>query len=252
MNNSTQSLSRFHSRIALVTGAASGIGAAIVARFIDEGANVIAWDINLDRLHETAKQYGDRMMAQRVDVRDPEAIDVALTEAVKAMGKLDIVVNAAGLVGPNAPFWTINTEDWNRVININLTGTFQVNRAATPHLLKNKWGRIVNIASVTAKEGPKDIGPYAASKAAIVSLTKSMGKDLAGTGVLVNAIAPALIQTELLAQLTPEYYDAAISRIPLGRAGTLDEVAAMVAWISSDECSFCTGAVFDLSGGRGQ
>ena len=242
---------RFRNKVALVTGGASGIGRAAVDRLVREGANVIVWDIDAAKLDNCRATHADKVLAQKVDVTDHAAIEQAIREAVEQLGRLDIVVNGAGIVGPNGPFWEATPEQWDRVVRINLTGTFLVTRAATPHLLRNGWGRVVNVASVTANEGPKNLGPYAATKAGVVGLTKSMGKDLAGTGVLVNAITPALIATELLQQLTPEYYAAALSRIPLGRAGTLDEVAALITWLCSDECSFSTGACFDLSGGRG-
>lgn len=242
---------RFRNKVALVTGGASGIGRAAVDRLVREGASVIVWDIDAAKLDNCRATHANKVLAQKVDVTDHAAVEQAMCEAMEQLGRLDIVVNGAGIVGPNGPFWEATPEQWDRVVRINLTGTFLVTRAATPHLLRNGWGRVVNVASVTANEGPKNLGPYAATKAGVVGLTKSMGKDLAGTGVLVNAITPALIATELLQQLTPEYYAAALSRIPLGRAGTLDEVAALITWLCSDECSFSTGACFDLSGGRG-
>ncbi|HAJ13473.1 MAG TPA: 3-oxoacyl-ACP reductase [Comamonadaceae bacterium] len=242
---------RFRERVALVTGGASGIGQAVVDRLVQEGARVAIWDINGDKLARCQQRHGDRVMVQTVDVGDAAAVEAAMAETVARWQRLDILVNGAGIVGPNGPFWEAEVAQWERVVRINLTGSFLVSRAATPHLQRNGWGRIVNIASVTANEGPKNLGPYAATKAGVVGLTKSMGKDLAGSGVLVNAITPALIATELLEQLTPEYMAAALARIPLGRPGTLDEAAALVTWLCSEECSFSTGATYDLSGGRG-
>lgn len=242
---------RFRERLALVTGGASGIGRAVVDRLVQEGARVAIWDINGDKLARCQQRHGDRVMVQTVDVGDAAAVEAAMAETVARWQRLDILVNGAGIVGPNGPFWEAEVAQWERVVRINLTGSFLVSRAATPHLQRNGWGRIVNIASVTANEGPKNLGPYAATKAGVVGLTKSMGKDLAGSGVLVNAITPALIATELLEQLTPEYMAAALARIPLGRPGTLDEAAALVTWLCSEECSFSTGATYDLSGGRG-
>lgn len=242
---------RFRERVALVTGGASGIGRAVVDRLVQEGARVAIWDINGDKLARCQQRHGDRVMVQTVDVGDAAAVEAAMAETVARWQRLDILVNGAGIVGPNGPFWEAEVAQWERVVRINLTGSFLVSRAATPHLQRNGWGRIVNIASVTANEGPKNLGPYAATKAGVVGLTKSMGKDLAGSGVLVNAITPALIATELLEQLTPEYMAAALARIPLGRPGTLDEAAALVTWLCSEECSFSTGATYDLSGGRG-
>jgi NAD(P)-dependent dehydrogenase (short-subunit alcohol dehydrogenase family) len=242
---------RFEGRVALVTGGASGIGRAVVDRLVREGGRVIVWDVDAGKLQSCREAHRDAVLAQQVDVTDNGAIQGALAEAVGRFGRLDIVVNGAGIVGPNGPFWEATPEQWSRVMRINLDGTFLVTRAACQHLVARGWGRVVNIASVTANEGPRNLGPYAASKAGVVGLTKSMGKDLAGTGVLVNAVTPALIATELLQQLTPEYHAAALSRIPLGRAGTLDEAAALVTWLCSEECAFSTGAEFDLSGGRG-
>lgn len=242
---------RFKERVALVTGGASGIGLAVVDRLVREGARVAVWDIDGGKLARCHERHGDRVLAQAVDVGDAAAVETAMAETMARWQRLDILVNGAGIVGPNGPFWDTPVAQWERVVRINLNGTFLVSRAATPHLQRNGWGRIVNIASVTANEGPKHLGPYAATKAGVVGLTKSMGKDLAGSGVLVNAITPALIATELLAQLTPEYMAAALSRIPLGRPGTLDEAAALVTWLCSEECSFSTGATYDLSGGRG-
>ncbi|MFT3719203.1 SDR family NAD(P)-dependent oxidoreductase [Pseudorhodoferax sp.] len=242
---------RFEGRVALVTGAASGIGRATVDRLVREGARVLAWDIDAARLDACAGTHGAAVLAQPVDVTDAAAIDTTLAQALPAWGRLDIVVNGAGIVGPNGPFWETTPAQWDRVMQINLRGTFLVARAACQHLVRNGWGRIVNIASVAANEGPKNLSAYAATKAGVVGLTKAMGKDLAGTGVLVNAITPALIATELLQQLTPHYKAAALARIPLGRAGTLDEAAALITWLCSEEASFSTGATFDLSGGRG-
>lgn len=251
MTSSAAVGARFQNKVALVTGGASGIGRAAVDRLVREGARVVVWDIDAAKLDNCHATHTGKVWAQSVDVTDGSAIEKNMREAVEQLGRLDIVINGAGIVGPNGPFWEATPEQWDRVVRINLTGTFLVTRAAAPHLMRNGWGRVVNVASVTANEGPRNLGPYAATKAGVVGLTKSMGKDLAGTGVLVNAITPALIATELLQQLTPEYYAAALSRIPLGRAGTLDEVAALITWLCSDECSFSTGACFDLSGGRG-
>lgn len=242
---------RFEGRAALITGGASGIGRAVVDRLVREQARVIVWDIDAAKLEACTVAHGDRVLTQAVDVTDDAAVQTAFAEAMARMGQLDILVNGAGIVGPNGPFWEATPQQWSRVMRVNLDGTFLVSRAACGPLMKRGWGRIVNVASVTANEGPRNLGPFAASKAGIVGLTKAMGKDLAGSGVLVNAVTPALIATELLSQLTPEYYQAALSRIPLGRAGTLDEAAALITWLCSEECSFSTGAVFDLSGGRG-
>jgi 3-oxoacyl-[acyl-carrier protein] reductase len=242
---------RFAGKVALVTGGASGIGRAVVNRFLSEQAKVIVWDIDAKKIDTCRQELGASGLVQQVDVTLAESIEGALAEAMSHFGQVDIVVNAAGIVGPNGPFWLTTPEEWDRVMSVNVRGTFLVSRAATPHLIQRGWGRIVNMASVAANEGPKNLSAYSSSKGAVVALTKSMGKDLANTGVLVNALTPALIATDLINQLTPEYYAAALSKIPMGRAGTVVEVAAMAAWLCSTECSFSTGACFDLSGGRG-
>lgn len=242
---------RFEGRVALVTGGGAGIGGAVATRLSREGARVIIWDIDEGRMAAIAETLGRQALVRKVDVTDAAAIEQAMAEAISTFGRLDILVNAAGIVGPVGPFWQADEAAFERVMTLNVMGTFLASRAAVPAMIAQRWGRIVNLASVTANEGPKDLAPYAASKAAVVGLTKSMGKDLATSGVLVNAVTPALIATELLNQLTPEYLKAATARIPLGRPGTLDEVAALVTWLCSEECSFSTGAAFDLSGGRG-
>lgn len=242
---------RFANQIALVTGGAAGIGRAAVDRIIAEGGKVVVWDINADKLADCQRVHGDRALCQRVDVTDEKAIGDATEKAILRFHRINILVNGAGIVGPNKPFWDITSSEWVRVIDVNLTSMFLVSRAVHTHIPSDGSGRIINIASVTAKEGPQNLSAYAASKAAIVALTKSMAKDLIKRKISVNAIAPALIATEILAQLTPEYYAAALSRIPMGRPGTLEEAAALITWLCSSECSFSTGAVYDLSGGRG-
>ncbi|MFD0666884.1 SDR family NAD(P)-dependent oxidoreductase [Ramlibacter sp. MAHUQ-53] len=241
---------RFEGRVALVTGGASGMGRATVDRLVAEGARVAVWDIDAARLDAVHGAHGPRVLVQQVDVTDDARVQAAMAQATQHFGRLDILVNGAGIVGDNGPFWDVRRSAWDRILAINLTAALVVSQAALPHL-RRQGGHIVNIASVAANEGPKNIAAYAASKAGLVGLTKSMGKELAGSGVVVNAIAPALVATELLSQLTPEYMQAALARIPMGRAGSLDEAAAMITWMCSQECSFCTGAVFDLSGGRG-
>lgn len=242
---------RFDGRVALVTGGASGIGRAVVDRLINEGARVVVWDLDPSKLQKCAADLGPSVHVQQVDVTQDVRVAEAMQEAMGWAGRLDILVNGAGIVGPGGPFWQVDIAAWEKVMRVNLFGTFIVSKAAVEHMLPNHWGRIVNVASVTANEGPKDLAPYAASKAGVVGLTKSMGKDLAQSGVLVNCVTPALIATELLQQLTPEYMAAALAKIPMGRAGTLQEAAALITWLCSAECSFSTGAVYDLSGGRG-
>jgi 3-oxoacyl-[acyl-carrier protein] reductase len=251
MDSKLATAARFAGRVALVTGGASGIGRAVVDRLVREQGRAIVWDVDDSKLAACQAAHGDAVQTQRVDVTDDAAIQAALATALQRFGQLDIVVNGAGIVGPNGPFWETTPEQWNRVMQVNLSSTFLVSRATCAVLRTRGWGRIVNIASVAANEGPKNLGAYAASKAGVVGLTKSMGKDLAGSGVLVNAVTPALIATDMMKQITPEYYAAALARIPLGRPGTLDEAAALVTWLCSEECSFSTGACYDLSGGRG-
>lgn len=230
-------------RTALVTGAARGIGAACAHRLRSDGCRVIGIDLTMDAMQSVADQF---------DAID--AADVADGAAVAALGQrvgpVDIVVNSAGIVGPNKPTWDISDAEWQQTIDINLGGTFHVLKAFVPDMVDRGWGRIVNIASIAGKEGNPNLAAYSASKAAVIGLTKSIGKELATTGVLVNAIAPAVIATEMNSLNTPEVLDYMISKIPMARTGTVDEVAALVAWLCSDDCSFSTGACYDISGGR--
>lgn len=217
---------------AVVTGGASGLGQAIAERFRACGANVVVWDIS----------GGD----ETVDVRSPESVAAAAAKLDSA----DILVNCAGVAGDNAPLWELPEEEWTRVIDINLNGTYRCCKAIVPIMRKTGKGRIVNVASVAGKEGNPMAAAYGASKGGVITLTKSLGKELADTEIRVNCITPAAIDTPLLGQSTEEFVDYMKSKIPMGRLGRVDEVAAMVAFASSDECSFTTGAVFDLSGGR--
>ncbi|CAM5184738.1 3-oxoacyl-[acyl-carrier-protein] reductase OS=Castellaniella defragrans OX=75697 GN=HNR28_002208 PE=3 SV=1 [Castellaniella defragrans] len=237
-------------RVALVTGGASGIGLAAVERFVHDGARVIVWDIDAVKLRACDERLGAAVLCQKVDVTDEGQVGKALGEAVKRFSRLDIVVNSAGIVGPGARFWEHSLFDWSRVLNLNLTATFIVAKASVPYLLRNGYGRIVNVASIAGKEGNPNQAAYSASKAGVIGLTKTMGKDLAGTNILVNAIAPAAVQSALLAQMSAEQLALVRAKIPMARLGRVDEVAAMIRWLASEECSFSTGAVFDISGGR--
>ncbi len=181
---------------------------------------------------------------------DPASVNAAVAAVVAAWGRLEVLVNNAGIVGPNKPLLEVADDEWARVVSINLNGVFHCCRAAVPHMLTGKWGRVVNIASIAGKEGNPNLAAYSATKAAVIGLTKSLGKELALTAVRVNAIAPAVIETELLQQSTAETREYMVSRIPMGRPGRSEEVAALVSWLASDECSFSTGAVYDISGGR--
>jgi NAD(P)-dependent dehydrogenase (short-subunit alcohol dehydrogenase family) len=230
-------------RTALVTGAARGIGFACAQRLRSSGCRVVGADLAPDALAAVSEQFDE---VHPVDVSDSASVD-ALRNRV---GPVDIVVNSAGIVGPNMPTWLISDAEWSATLDVNLGGTFNVLRAFVPAMIERGWGRIVNIASIAGKEGNPNLAAYSASKAAVIGLTKSIGKELATTGVLVNAIAPAVIATEMNASNTPEVLQYMISKIPMGRTGTVDEVAALVSWLASDECSFSTGACYDISGGR--
>jgi NAD(P)-dependent dehydrogenase (short-subunit alcohol dehydrogenase family) len=239
-------------RNAIVTGGARGIGLAIARRLLQSGASVSLWDVDAMALAQ-AKQELDPLgiiHTATVDVSDAESTEAAVASSVQALGKLDILVNNAGVAGLNAKTWETTPAEWRRVLEINLTGPFLCCRAVIPHLLRNGYGRIVNIASVAGKEGNPNAAHYSASKAGVIALTKSLGKELATSNVAVNCITPAVIETEILKQLTQAHVDYMLSKIPMNRFGKTQEVAAMVAWLCSEDCSFTTGAVFDLSGGR--
>jgi NAD(P)-dependent dehydrogenase (short-subunit alcohol dehydrogenase family) len=216
-----------------VTGAESGIGAACVARLRREGIETVSFDLSV------AADF-------QLDVSDGLAINAAVAE----VGPVDILINSAGVIGPNKPLWEITDDEWRTTFSVNVDGVFNLCRAVVPAMREKGWGRIVNIASIAGKEGNPNLAAYSASKGAVIALTKALGKELATSGVLVNAIAPAVIETPMNAGNTPEVLAYMLSRIPMGRIGQADEVAALVAWLVSDEVSFSTGAVFDISGGR--
>mgnify|MGYP003752254089 FL=1 len=228
-------------RTALVTGAARGIGLASAQRLKREGCRVFG--VDLAPMDAVGDHYDDFASA---DVSDAAAVS-ALRDR---FGDVDIVVNSAGIVGPNKPMWEISDDELRQTIDVNLFGVFNVMRAFIPAMTANGWGRIVNIASIAGKEGNPNLAAYSASKAAVIGLTKSVGKELATTGVLVNSIAPAVIATEMNESTTPDVLEYMISKIPMSRTGTAHEVAALVTWLSSEECSFSTGACYDISGGR--
>jgi NAD(P)-dependent dehydrogenase (short-subunit alcohol dehydrogenase family) len=237
----------FEGRSALITGAARGIGLACAERVVDGGGSVIAVDIDRGSLDAAEAQHpGLFTRAEVVDISDAAAVGALASSA----GQVDIIINSAGVVGPNMPTWEVSDADWNHTIAVNLTGTFHLARAFVSAMVERGWGRIVNIASIAGKEGNPNLAAYSASKAAVIGLTKSLGKELATTGVLVNAIAPAVIATPMNADTAPHVLEYMISKIPMGRTGTADEVAALATWLASEECSFSTGACYDISGGR--
>lgn len=237
-------------RVAVVTGGASGIGRAIAQRFVACGAHVALWDLNATAAMHAARELGDGHLGVGANVADEESVAEATARTVALFGRLDIMVCSAGITGPNKVTWEYSPHDWREVMNVNVNGVFLCNRAAVPEMLKNDYGRIINIASVAGKDGNPNASAYSASKAAVIGLTKSIGKETAKTGVRVNCITPAAVRTPIFDQMTPQHIDFMLSKIPMGRFGMVEEIAAMVAWLASEECSFSTGAVFDLSGGR--
>jgi 3-oxoacyl-[acyl-carrier protein] reductase len=235
---------------AVVTGGAAGIGLAIAARLVASGARVSLWDRDEAALAESARLLGDGTHIARLDVADESQVQAAFDTTLEALGKVDVLVCSAGITGPNLPTQDYPLAEWRRVLDINLTGVFLCNRAVVPHMVAKGHGRIVNIASIAGKEGNPNASAYSASKAGVISLTKSLGKELATSGVRVNCVTPAAVKTGMFAQMTQQHIDFMLSKIPMGRFGEPDEIASLVAWLCSDECSFSTGAVFDLSGGR--
>jgi len=240
------------SRVAIVTGAARGIGLAIARCLASSGANVALWDIDANALPAAEKELAPlgKLTSVQVDVTAADSVAAAVASTLRAFSKIDILVNNAGIAGANAKLWETDPAEWQRVLNINLNGPFHCCRAVVPHMLQNNYGRIVNIASIAGKEGNPNAAHYSASKAGLIALTKSLGKELATRNILVNCIAPAVIDTDILKQMTQQHIDYMLSKIPMNRFGRAEEAAALVAWLCSEDCSFSTGAVFDLSGGR--
>jgi 2-dehydro-3-deoxy-L-rhamnonate dehydrogenase (NAD+) len=237
-------------RNAVVSGGAAGIGLAIAQRLAASGARVALWDRDEKLLAESAKSLGAKTHAARVDVSDETDVKLAFDETVRELGRVDVLVCSAGITGPNLATWDYPVADWKQVLDINLTGVFLCNKTVIPHMQENDYGRIVNIASIAGKEGNPNASAYSASKAGVISLTKSLGKEVAKTGIRVNCVTPAAVKTGMFAQMTQAHIDFMLSKIPMGRFGQVEEIAALVAWLCSEECSFSTGAVFDLSGGR--
>ncbi len=237
-------------RGAIVTGGAAGIGFAIAQRLAASGARVSLWDRDEKALAQSAGALGAGTHTARLDVSDERQVQAALASTLAALGRADILVCSAGITGPNTTTWEYPLADWKQVLDINLTGVFLCNKALAVHMRANDYGRIVNIASIAGKEGNPNASAYSASKAGVISLTKSLGKELAKTGIRVNCVTPAAVKTGMFAQMTQAHIDFMLSKIPMGRFGQVEEIAALVAWLCSEDCSFSTGAVFDLSGGR--
>jgi 2-dehydro-3-deoxy-L-rhamnonate dehydrogenase (NAD+) len=241
-------------RTSIITGGARGIGFAVAKRMLASGATVVLWDVDaaaLDKAGAALQPEADgRVHAAVVDVTDAAGIARAVAADLRERGKIDILVNNAGITGGNAPLWELAPQVWRGVVEVNLIAPYLTCRAVVPHMVRAGYGRIVNIASIAGKEGNPNASHYSASKAGLIALTKSLAKELAATGVLVNAVTPAAAKTELFAQMKQEHIDYMLSKIPMNRFVEVDEIAALVAWLASEECSFSTGAVFDISGGR--
>jgi 3-oxoacyl-[acyl-carrier protein] reductase len=239
-------------RNAIVTGGARGIGYAIAQRLLQSGACVSLWDVNAAAAAEAKESLAEHgtVDTQTVELTDADAVAAATENTLAALGHIDILCNNAGIAGGNYPTWEYPVEEFRRVIDVDLTSVFICCRAVVPHLRERGYGRIINTASIAGKEGNPNASAYSAAKAGVIALTKSLGKELAQDGICVNCITPAVIQTEILKQCTQEHIDYMLSKIPMGRFGEVDEAAALVAWLASEDCSFTTGGVFDLSGGR--
>ena len=246
-------MARFDGQVAIVTGAATGIGYGIARRLASEGAKLVMVDLNGSMGEQSSSEISARGAETRLvvgDVAESSTADEAVLQAMDSWGRLDILVNNAGITGVDGNIWETPVEEMDRVYRTNLRGVYSFCHAAIPAMLERDYGRIVNIASIAGKEGNPRMAPYSATKAAVIGLTKSVGKELAKTGVRVNCITPAVVQTRILDELTPEQIQYMVDRIPIGRTGDIAEIAALVAWLASEECSFSTGAVFDISGGR--
>ncbi len=234
-------------RVAVITGGARGIGLATARRFAASGARVALWDMDGS---DAAAAALPGALGCTVDVTSAEAVTQAIAETERRLGPVDILVASAGITGPNTTVADYPVDAWRRVIEVDLTGVFLCCRAVVPSMQRRNYGRIVNIASVAGKEGNPNASAYSAAKAGVIALTKSLGKELAATGIRVNCVTPAAVKTDMFAQMTEQHIAYMLSKIPLNRFGTVEEIAAMIAWLASEECSFSTGGVFDLSGGR--
>ncbi len=237
-------------RVAVVTGGAQGFGRAITERFVASGAKVAIWDHDRALADKTAAEIGAGVIALDVDVTDPDAVARAHDATLAALSRIDILVNNAGIAGINKTVWDTDLAEWRKVLRINLDGPFICCQAIVPGMIAQNYGRIVNIASIAGKEGNPNAAHYSASKAGLIALTKSLGKELAGYDISVNTVTPAAAKTAIFDQMTQQHIDFMLSKIPRGRFVKVEELAAMVAWMASEECAFTTGAVFDISGGR--
>jgi 2-dehydro-3-deoxy-L-rhamnonate dehydrogenase (NAD+) len=237
-------------RVAVITGGAQGIGFAVAERFVASGASVVLWDIDQALLDKAQAALGGAASAARVELTDAGAVDAAAQAALARHGRIDILVNNAGITGGNAPTWELAPDIWRRTVEVNLVAPYLTCRAVVPAMLKAGYGRIVNVASVAGKEGNPNASHYSASKAGLIALTKSLGKELATKNILVNAVAPAAARTAIFDQMTPQHIEFMLSKIPMGRFVEPKEIAAAIAWLASEDCSFTTGSVLDISGGR--
>jgi NAD(P)-dependent dehydrogenase (short-subunit alcohol dehydrogenase family) len=239
-------------RIVVVTGGARGIGYGVAARALASGARVVIWDVDGARLERAVSELAapDRVAGVHVELSDADAVRDAADSTIAAFGRIEVLVNNAGITGGNGMMWELEPDVWRRVIDVNLTGSFLTCRAIVPHMIQRGYGRIVNVASIAGKEGNPTASHYSASKAGLIALTKSLAKELAPRNIVVNCVTPAAARTEIFSQMTQEHVDYMLARIPMGRFLEVDEVAALICWLATEECSFSTGAVFDISGGR--
>jgi 3-oxoacyl-[acyl-carrier protein] reductase len=240
----------FNGRTAVITGGAAGIGLAIARRLVASGGRVSLWDRDAAALERARAALGAGTDVRTVDIADAAGVEAATQATIIALERIDALVCSAGITGPNAATWDYPVDAWREVMEVNLNGVFLCNRAVVPAMLRLDYGRIVNIASVAGKEGNPNASAYSASKAAVIALTKSLGKELAKTGIRVNCVTPAAVKTAIFDQMTQAHIDFMLSKIPMARFGQAEEVAALAAWLCTEDCSFSTGAVFDLSGGR--
>jgi 2-dehydro-3-deoxy-L-rhamnonate dehydrogenase (NAD+) len=239
-------------RVAVITGGARGIGYATAKRALQSGAAVCLWDIDRTRAESSQRELEalGPVSVQMVELTDADGVRAAADGTVAAHGKIDVLINNAGITGGNGATWELTPDVWRRVIDVNLTGSFLTCRAVVPHMISRGYGRIVNVASIAGKEGNPNASHYSASKAGLIAMTKSLAKELAPRNIVVNCVTPAAARTEIFAQMKQEHVDYMLARIPMGRFLELEEVASLICWLATEECSFSTGAVFDISGGR--